>query len=53
MAETKAEGELDAIARLLAKGLLAKDAARTGIEDLVAAGVVTRAQADAALAKLG
>jgi hypothetical protein len=48
-----AEGELAAILHLVAKGRLTVDAACAEIADLVAAGTITRVQADAALAKLG
>ncbi len=48
-----AKGELAAILHLVSKGRLAVDAARAEIADLLAAGTITRDQADAALAKLG
>jgi len=53
IAETKAEGELTAILHMVSKGRATVDAARAEIADLVAAGTITRAQADAALSKLG
>jgi hypothetical protein len=48
----KAEGELDAILRMAAKGWASKDGARAAIEALVITATITRAQADAALAAL-
>jgi hypothetical protein len=53
VAEAEAKGELTAILHMVAKGRATVDAARAEIADLVAAGTITRAQADAALAKLG
>ena len=52
-AEGKTEGALATILHMVAKGRATIDGARAEIADLVAAGTVTRAQADEALAKLG
>jgi hypothetical protein len=57
IAETKAEGvaqgKLDAILHMVSKGRATIDGARAEIADLVAAGTITREQAEAAVAKLG
>ncbi len=53
LAETEAKGELKAILHMVAKGRATIDGARAEIEELLAAGTITRAQADEALAKLG
>jgi hypothetical protein len=48
-----AKGKLDAILHMVAKGRATVAGARDEIEELVAAGTITREQADAALSKLG
>jgi hypothetical protein len=52
-AKGEAKGKLDAIMGLVADHLLPVDVARAQVEKLVAAGTITREQADAALLKLG
>ena len=52
-AEGKAEGQLAAILNLGAKGLLRVADARAEVADLLAAGVVSREQAQTALNRLG
>ena len=52
MDQAKAEGKLAGILLMVANGLATAAAARTGIANLVAAGTITQAQADAAVAKL-
>ncbi len=50
--QAKAEGQIAGILLMVTNGLATAAAARTGIANLVAAGTVTQAQADEALAKL-
>lgn len=52
-AEGVAQGHIAAIRHLVSKGRMNLDAARAEVQDLLAAGVITRSEAETALAQLG